>query len=303
MDSRRFIYPAILLLIAQACMTDRVEYVEPELDLAFDVVVSANTRSAEEDTYYPTDVPLGVWSYTLPADKNWIEDNEDAVAAMIKESVIYDMKDKRWEPEIRQSWTGSEYNMSFFAYSPYSRECRFSKEDGITIEDYSIYEDIDLMFSEGLYDLNRNVSNGIVHIPFVRALTLVDFKIRSSLPTGTIVRAKKLIIKDIATKGDFLSLPFARWSDQEESQDIVFFEGDMNILYEPVSIGEAKFMIPQTIQPTIVLICDIISGDYILPDQELVTVGRMNWEIGRACTYNLKVTTDLTFIIENSLNE
>jgi len=303
MDLRRFIYPALLVLIAQACMSNKIEYLEPELDLVFDVVVSANTKTAEEETCYPTDESFGVWSYTLPTEKNWIEDNEDAVAAMIKENVIYDMENAWWEPVNRRSWTGSENNMSFFAYSPYSRECSFSKEDGITIKDYSIYEDIDLMFSEGLYDLNRNVSNGIVHIPFVRALTLVDFKIRSSLPTGTTIRVKKLTVKDIDTKGNFVSLPFARWRDLNESQDIVFFEGDMKLQNEPMNIGDAKFMIPQTMQPTIVLICDIISGDYILPDQEFITVGKMNWEIGRACTYNLKVTTDLTFIIESSLNE
>ena len=303
MDFRRLIYPVTLVLIAQACISNKIECFEPELDLVFDVVVSANTKSAEEETCYPKDVPFGVWSYSLPANKNWIEDNEDAIVAMSKEYVIYDMDNQWWKPEGRFFWTGSENNMSFFAYSPYSRECSFSKENGISIKGYSIFEDIDLMFSEGLYDLNRNVSNGVVHIPFVRALTLVDFKIRSSLPTGTTIRMKKLTVRDIATKGNFVSLPFARWGNLEDYQDIVFFEGDINLQNEPMDIGEAKFMIPQNMQPTIVLTCDIISGDYILPDQEFVTVGRMNWEIGRACTYNLKVTTDLTFIIESSLNE
>lgn len=303
MNIRPFIYYALIVFLASSCMSNKMEVVEPDIDLAFNVVISASTKADDIETEYPMDTPFGVWSYSLPKEKTWSEYNNEAVSIHSQEQVLYDEGSGLWKPQNNTTWVSSENNMSFFAYSPFSRECCFSKDNGICITDYSINEGLQLLFSENIHDKNKVVSNGIVHIPFINALTSVEFNIRSSLPDGTIIRIKQLKVHDIATKGDFYSMPSARWENLEEYEDVVFFQGEKEIGNEPLSVGECIFMIPQAMTPTITLLCDIISGDYILHDQELKADGRMRWNVGKTCTYNLKVTTDLTFIIESSLNE
>lgn len=303
MNIRPFIYSALIVLMTSSCISNRIDRLEPDIELAFSVVVSASTKSEMTEIEYPTDVPFGVWSYSLPIGENWIDNKQKATVIQIQEEVRHDVSSGLWKPENEVSWVSSDKNMSFFAYSPYSRECSFSIHDGICVTDYSINEDCNLMFSENIYDINKNTSHGIVNIPFVNALTTVGFNVRSSLPDGTLIKVKKLKIHNIATAGDFFSLPEPRWENPKDYSDIIFFDGEMEIGNDPVKIGLSRQMIPQTIQPEIELVCDIISGDYILHDQSFKTTGKMRWSVGKTCTYNLKVTTDLTFIIESSLNE
>jgi len=192
---------------------------------------------------------------------------------------------------------------SFFAYSPYSRECEFSKENGLGISGYGIDEGADLFFSKGLYDFNKNDSNGIVHIPFIRALAKVKFSIRSSLPDDSHIVVKQLKISEVATKADFFSLPMPRWEEHRNYQEVLFYDGEIIIGHAPLLLGEGEYMLPQKLNSTITLICDIVSGDYVLYDQVMTADASMTWSIGKTCTYQLKVTTDLAFIIESTLNE
>jgi hypothetical protein len=303
MSSRGIIYLALLVLIVSSCLSNKVEENDPDINLAFNVIVKSHTRADDIDADYPLDVPFGVWSYSLPADKSWIKDSKEAVEVQNQEAVIYDNISGLWKPKSNMLWLSSENSMSFFAYSPYSRACSFSKEKGIYITDFSINEECDLLFSEYIYDLNKLSANGVVNIPFISALTKVEFQIRSSLPDGSIIRVKHLKLRNVASVGDFFSLPEAGWENHSGYDDFTFFEGEVEIGDEPSILGECRQMIPQTIHPTIEMLCDIISGDYVLYDQILTVDGRMNWSIGKVCTYNLKVTTDLTFIIESSLNE
>lgn len=303
MKYRFVIYVMLLAFSSTSCISNRVESVEPCIDLAFDVIVTASTKNGEAVTEYPVDVPFGVWSYSLPADKTWSSDSEEALPVQVQEKVEYDSSSNLWKPQSNMEWLDSENDMSFFAYSPYSVACSFSKEHGLAVADFSIDEGCDLMFSESVYDLNKMTSNGIVSIPFVRALTKVELQIRSSLPDGTIIKVKQLRIKDVATKADFFSLPYARWENLEEHSDILFYDGEMEIDNEPLLVGEGRYMIPQMTMPVIEMVCDIMSDEHVLHDQLFQTSGRMNWGIGKTCTYNLKVTTDLEFIIESSLYE
>ncbi len=303
MDFRPLILSVLTAFLVLSCMSNKMEKNEPEVGLTFDVVVTANTRTEGAATEYPTDVPFGVWSYSLPADKLWIKDSGEASPVQTQEEVTYDEASDLWKPKSAIKWISSDNDMSFFACSPYSAPWNFSKENGITIIGYDIDDGYDLMFSENLYDLNKTTSHGIVNVPFVKALADVEFMIRSSLPDGTTIKVKQMKVKNVATKGDFFSLPFARWENTEKYEDIIFYEGGIEIGHDPVFLGNGKSMIPQTVLSEFELICDVISGEYILYDQIFKTEGQMRWGVGKTCTYNFKVTTDLEFIIESSLND
>lgn len=297
-----FIFLALAAAFCSSCVLNRIEHYEPERDIVFDVVISTNTKG-NVDSSYPKDMPFGIWSYSLPCEKSWAADNQDAQIIQDHQKVMYEDSDGFWKPEGNPTWVDSDQNMSFFAYSPYSRECEFSKDDGLCISGYSIDEGPDLFFSDGLYDFNKNDSNGIVHIPFVRALTKVRFSIRSSLPDETCIVVKQLKLSEVATKADFSSLPMPRWEEHSKHQEVLFFDGEIIIDHDLVILGEGVYMLPQKLKPTITLLCDIVSGDYVLHDQIMTADASMTWSIGKTCTYQLKVTTDLAFIIESILNE
>ena len=165
-----------------------------------------------------------------------------------------------WVPLVNRIWDADVDEMNFLAYSPYGRAC-YDKERGICFQSYDIEEDYDLMYSHPLLHQKKDSSQEIIHISLDRALALVKLRIRVAVPDYVRIVVKNVCIDGIMGKGDFHSLP-------------------------------------QVSDLRVNLLCDIISGEYVLRDQVLSQDFYVSWKPGRISSYIVKIDGNLDIAVD-----
>ncbi len=284
-----------------SCSRNSVNEWESPYDVVFEAMVGMNTKADDIIAgEYPVDTPFDVWAYSLEKPKTWAEHGGEAELSMER------MKSKhvsgiRWIPENGQKWGPSSETMSFFAASPCGR-ADYSHESGISFSSYSLDEEAVPMYIDGATDLDKHATRGFVTMTFANALSTVALSAKASVSGGCVVTVKKIVLTNLLTEGDFHSRPLPWWIPKGEEKEIVFFEGSERLEDNSKVICDGKYMIPQSTDIEVIMLCDIENGTGLLPNQEFRTTLTVNWTSGKMISYILKIANDLSFIVEKNPN-
>ncbi len=288
-------------LLALSCSRNDVREVDIPYDIVYEVMAKSSTKADSGiSNDYPADMPFSVWAYALPDSEKWLTDSGKARLVMdgVKSEHI---SARQWRPENGRKWEPVGENMSFFAAAPHGRAA-FDRERGVCIDNYSLGEQLSLMYVDGVVDQDKKQTHGIVPLTFVPALAHVSFYASMSLPEGYGITIKKLSLTDLCEEGDFCSKPVPTWDTKGEPHTVLFFSGEKEISEERSIITDRLPMIPQITETELTVLCDIFNGQTLLPNQELKTSIKMNWQSSKHCSYTLKVTHNLALTAEKDPN-
>ncbi len=294
---KKAIFILAVSIAAVSCSRNEINEYHVPMDIMFNAVARPNTKAA--DTGFPADGSFGVWAYSLEGDQRWETDSEKAEVAIAGEKVLR-TENGLWKPSGGQQWLSPSITMNFFALSPFGRG-GYNYEDGIVFNDYELSEGKDLMFVDGVTDVDKKSSQGVITLSFERALAKLSFNVQSSLPEGFSARVRSLAIREVYSAGDFRSRPSPHWIPKKEKTEIGIFQGERLANEYPEQLGDAVFVIPQIGDVEIILICDIIGKDTELLNQRLSKTIPIRWNIGKYSSYNLKITRNLELNAENPL--
>ena len=282
----------ILMIVAAGilsigCASNHLNEISLPREFHFKVAVNPCTKAVQEDDIlmHPADVPFGVWS--LEEGGSIYLDNEKVICA----------GEDNWVPLVNRIWDADVDEMNFLAYSPYGRAC-YDKECGICFQSYDIEEDYDLMYSHPLLHQKKDSSQEIIHISLDRALALVKLRVRVAVPDYVRIVVKNVCIDGIMGKGDFHSLPEPEWSNLSDGRSICFFEGHEELSGDIMLACEDLYMLPQVSDLRVNLLCDIISGEYVLRDQVLSQDFYVSWKPGRISSYIVKIDGNLDIAVD-----
>ncbi len=279
----------VAAIAAVSCSRNDVnEYYAP-LEIMFNVVARPNTKAL--GTEYPEDVPFAVWAYSLGENQRWESEREQAKVEIAGESALR-TDDGLWKPSGGLQWLSPYVTMNFFALSPYGRG-GYNDEYGIFFNDYGLSEGMDLMFVDGVTDITKRDSQGLITLSFRRAMARLSFNVQSYLPEGRTVSVRSLTIGNIYTSGDFRSRPVPHWIPEGEKTELVAFHGEKSISETLEQLNDAIFVIPQDGEVEFILDCDILDGGRVLSNQRLSKTVHIGWNVGKYSTYNLKITRNL----------
>lgn len=269
---------AVLSVIS--CVQDYIHSYEKDHNLLFDIAIKPSTKS----------------SISLPSPVVWAQSDKGKTKWMEKEPLTKG-SDGYWHSESYLLWPKGGVDISFVAASPQERFEMSDFDNGLSIKDYDYSEKLDLLYTRKSALLNADNWQGPVPLVFEHALTLVEFKLCApSLTDGTII-VKKLITKNIDTKGDFFSEPKAHWSTSS-TQDLELFNGEKVLTSHTDLILFKDYLIPISKTLTLALICDIKSEDATLINQELECSVNAVWDCGKYVTYLLKISPSLNLSID-----
>lgn len=278
-----------LSLFLLAC-TDEERAVWPAVELSFSPAINVSTRSVEG--VYPADEPFTVWAFALPGDKRW--DNNAADAAPLAEGSSVEFNGEEWVPVPAVEWP-RENNLTCFAVAPGGIASGFSLMDGITIEDFDATSGIQPMFAGPIADCTAYNTQGCIVLPFVHALSKVEFCVRSVSDSTIIV--KSLTVDGVKYKGCFASLPFPRWEPDDEEMCVEFCSEPLVAGRVAKSVG-VQMLMGQIIDSKVVLLVDVIDkkGDIVEPGRRIeVPVFVDLWSAGKYNRYVLNLTASSAY--------
>jgi hypothetical protein len=241
---------------------------------------------------YPADEPFTVWAFALPGDKRW--DSNAADAAPLAEGCSVEFNGEEWVPVPAVEWP-RENNLTCFAVAPGGIASGFSLRDGVMIEDFDATSGIHPMFAGPVADCTAYNTQGCIALPFVHALSKVEFCVRSVSDSTIIV--KSLTVDGVKYKGCFASLPFPHWEPDDEAMRVEFCS-------EPVVAGRVaksvgvQMLMGQRIDSKVVLLVDVIDkkGDMVEQGRRIeVPVFVDLWSTGKYNRYVLNLTASSAY--------
>ncbi len=281
--------------MAASCSLNSVSRYDEPCDIVFNPKVFLNTKAEAGATDYPADGTFAIWAYSLPEEQYWASGMDGAALKMDGEEVRHG-EDGLWRPEVTRQWEGGSDKWSFFALSPYGRG-DYSHTEGITFEDYTLEEAKDLMYVDGVTDMEKHGTSGIITLPFKRALAKIMFKGHTALPDETYVLVKKIYLSEAFTGGDFHSRPVPAWTPEGEPGEVILFEGAAEINGEIIPLTADRYVLPQSGSIRLNLKCEIKVGTE-MHDDFLTTLIPVKWNAGKYYSYTLKVTMDQSRTLE-----
>ncbi len=270
----------LIVLSVISCVKDNIHSYEKGQELLFDIAIKPNTKSSSAPT----------------SSVIWAKTDEDKILWMEKE-VLVKKDDGYYYSEKHPLWPKRGINISFIAASPKERFEVNSFDEGLSVKDYDYFENLELVYTKKTPLLNKENWQGPVQLIFEHALALVEFRLSApGLPDGTIV-VKKLMIKDISTKGNFFSEPEAHWITSS-TRDLELFNGEKELESHSFYTLFKDYLIPQNRTLSVVLTCDIKSDGATLTDQNLHCSVNAVWNCGKYITYILKISPALNLSID-----
>lgn len=261
----------------------------PIVDISFSPAIISNTRATQGT--YPTDAPFEVWAYYLPKSKRWSDNCSEAQQLTAGHKVEYNGSE--WLPTPALAWP-SDNNVTFIASAPLNIDTDFSIEDGIIIKDFDVMSGVLPLFTEPVADCDAYNTNGYIALPFIHALSKVEFEVRSVILSDSVIKLKSLYMDNIMYKGNFNSLPEPTWEPYGETMRVDFCNDEIVVGRISTSVGW-KMIMGQYINNKVVLIVDILDseGNTLVHDRKIelsLIVDR--WQAGKYYKYTLNLTTD-----------
>ena len=276
-----------LLLFSTGC-TEEKGIEMTAIDISFSPAIVAHTRALEG--IYPPNTPFDVWGYYLPKGKKWSDYCQEAQSFIDKYAV--QCSNNEWLPTPALKWPGKD-DVTFIASSPQSIGAHCSNEKGITIQDFDASSGILPLFTEPVADCNVYNTQGCVALPFVHALSKVEFEARSVASADSVIKLKHLYLDELKYKGNFRSLPTPNWDLDIPTMRVDFCQKEIMIERVAVSVGNQMLMGQDGNHP-LVLVVDILDkdGNIIMENRKMETyLISSGWYPGKYYKYILNLTT------------
>lgn len=279
----------LLLFLAFAC-TEEEKAEAPAVELSFSPAINASTRAVEG--VYPADKPFTVWTFTLPEGKYW--NVNAALAAPLAEDRCVEFNGRNWVPVPALEWP-QENSLTCFAVAPRGIASGFSLRDGVTIENFDATSGIHPMFAGPIADCAAYNTQGRIVLPFVHALSKVEFCVRSVSDSTIIV--KSLTLGNVKYKGSFASLPIPHWELDNECMCVEFCSEPVVAGRVAKSVG-AKMLMGQRMDCKVVLLVDVIDkeGNTVVQERRIEVPGFEDlWSAGKYVKYVLNLTASSAY--------
>lgn len=232
-------------------------------------------------------------SVPFPEDKTfgvWALDNQSAEFISDRE---VGCKDGLWSSESLTLWPTNS-TLTFYAYSPCSLPVRFSK-GVMTLDGFDVTRDgDDVLFAQTASGLTS--VEGEVKLPFRHALSRMDMRIASGYGADVKVRIDRIVLRNVATVGNYDSSKYQKWTvDESTATDIVFYDSERDGQFlagpEMQFIGELHTIIPQKLGSVIELqyAFQVDGSDWIDAQKDVTEEIKITWEPGRYYTYSLTI--------------
>ena len=248
--------------------------------IVFNPVIGHEVRSDDMSVPFPEDESFGVWALDNNLEE-FISDREIGFNGV------------SWTSESLPLWPINS-SLTFYAYSPCSLPVKLSK-GVMTLDGFDVLRDgDDLLFAQTASGLTSVL--GDVKLPFRHALSRIDMRIASGYGADVQVRIDRIILKNVATVGDYDSSKLMNWTvDESTATDIVFYDSERDGQFlagpEMQFIGELHTIIPQKLGSVIELqyAFQVDGSDWIDAQKDLTEEIKITWEPGRYYTYSLTI--------------
>src|SRR5574344_1329562 len=290
---RKILYIAASLFFILFTLTDCTKWIgksDTDTVMSFSPILKNSTKGADSMSF-------GIWAFQLPQGLDWSTNSEQAEMLFADKKIT--LVDGKWSTSSEYVWP-SKQSITFFAYAPYSYPATFSKTDGITFNNYSSSENVDLYYSDAITDQTSTSDNGNVNLTLSKALCDVDFYFKANLDSKAKIVINKITLDGLYTTGTFHSLPAPSWKLSGTSSEIQLNNGDFTVRGGE-SFEFASFMaIPQVNQTTITLLADLYEDDDAQPELVSITmVSNAVLNLGTRRVYTLTVDKDRTLSIDD----
>ena len=266
-----------LLLAHSSCLQERVERFEQDRVIAFDAIFSNPTKSGALKS------PFKVWGL-----------ESGPTAEMVLEAESFSPVDGIWRSEREHLWGPDDSMMSFFAISPSDVPATFSRDKGVCVNGFDISASApDLKFAT-LTGVRKPQADLPTSIVFQSALCDVEFRAKSVASDDISITITKVTLSDVATTGDFCTLPSPEWTLGPNKTELVVFEGNVLLTEDAQSLGEVMSVIPQNLKPRITLRYNFDSGmGGVIKDIDVEINRDFKWRVGKKRVYTFKVSQNL----------
>lgn len=276
------------------CVNENREPHDPIVKLAFEPVMHVQVRSTANsetpDAAQETNT-FGVSAWYLDEGTSWSNGADQAQTLLTSSRLV--QNGNFWYPESGIDWPSKRYSVSCIGFSPFEAIDACTPTEGVVFREVDTSTDPgDLRYTEPQTNLSKSQNGGIITLPMIPALCEVDFRVRSA--TGyeqTKVYVRSIALDGLSLKGDFHSLPEPAWTTTGITESLNFFEGDLQVSYEPQRIGQTRRLIPQKLKGMI-----LVEYEYEAPSEERLhqaeteLVIERNLEAGRQYTITLAVS-------------
>lgn len=300
MSCKRATYSGLLVAIAiwlSSCtQTEWVEFgpiaYEPVVKAMISSSASVGSAPSENlgDTTFPKTSSFGVW--VLAYDEKEVESGVAPTPTIVVSDEEVRWNGSEWNTYSEYLWP-EEKMLSVAAYAPAEAEAHFSHQKGVVFNNVDVLsgDSRALMFASPTTSQKQISNQGVINIPFVHALSSVQFNVIPHVPSHVKVRVKSIKASNIFHKGSFSSLPQPLWIPQGESYEQTFFDGSVEVASgETKALDSQVWVLPQGANVNVKLVCDLVyeeGGE--LANQTFEVTEAMNWKVGREYTYTIKV--------------
>ena len=274
-----------------SCVSDKENGMNVvDVPISFNPAVKINSR-VDASAQYPEDVPFGVWA--LKTNGKRLDFRSLQGAQWFMENACVRFVDEEWCPVLPMMWPVNT-QLVFFVYSPFSDKALFSKEKGVIFREVDLLDDqTEYMFSDPISDCERELCGGLVPVPFMRALSRVEFRVRSAVSDDLLLNLKGLSIENVAFRGDFASFPSPHWTLGQERTAVEFCAKEMRVgaLIAPAGV---RNVMPQAVKSKVKVMIDVCDANGRVIDRDRVLWTDLNavWKPGQYLVYTLNIGTD-----------
>ena len=317
-------FAAMAALLSSCAKVQEDRAAVPDMSVCYQVVSTTKAASA-----YPKDRPFVSWAWYLPDGRSWAQDSGEAQLYIPGETVSYNAG--AWTTAVPYYWPKSG-SLTFMSLSPAGiGGVSCSPADGITVRDYDISLNHDLMVADIAEDRTGNSAPGAdgnqtqyTGVPTVfrhKLAKIVSFSLKTDKDYGDMasVGGKQFILKKINFSGIYgkgtyvsgnstLSGTPESWNGWSEPYDAVYYDsgnvdgGEITPSGLSVSPDDGNmFVLPQKFAPDAHLTVEyvirtcIAAGEY---HEETVTESvalsglHASWEMNRQISYGITIGLD-----------
>lgn len=224
-------------------MDQKNEY-DPQMQMLFQPVMHIATKAEDILEDYPSGQSFAISAWTLDKGSKWKEDKHDAVEYLSEEPVHFS-HDWGWNLECGKLWPERNKGMTVIAYTPVGAYDGCSLEEGVTCSYDMLKTQVDLLYTEPQADMDKVECHGLIVLPFIHALSQVDFRVKNRVSRNEEIIIKSISIDDVKYKGCFTSLPEPKWKAEDAESSILFYSGSQYTTNVPKNIGRVWNVIPQ----------------------------------------------------------